>query len=319
VHVGSYRINVSGLNNADYEIHYAAGDDRGTLTINARSITIKADEQNKTYGDGDPALTYAVTSGTLIGGDSFGGSLTRDSGETVVGGPYQIRQGTVNLSSDYDLHYLGAALAISRAPLTVTVANKSKVLNAPLPAFTGTISGIKFTDNIAATYGTTATASSPVGTYPITATLADPDGKLPNYNVSNTPGTLTITYALAGTSCNGEGGHTILQPINADGSSVFKQGSTVPAKFRVCDFNGISIGTPGVVSSFKLTQTISGIETNTNEAVTSTTPDTAFRWDSTAQQWIFNVNTKSLNANKTYVYTVTLNDGTTIPFRFGLK
>jgi hypothetical protein len=101
---------------------------------------------------------------------------------------------------------------------------------------------------------------------------------------------------------------------------VFKQGSTVPAKFRVCDGKGVSIGTAGVVSSFKLLQTVSGTEVNTvNETVISTTPDTAFRWDSTAQQWIFNINTKSLNANKTYVYLVTLNDGSTIGFQFGLK
>jgi hypothetical protein len=56
-----------------------------------------------------------------------------------------------------------------------------------------------------------------------------------------------------------------------------------------------------------------------NEAVDSTTPDTSFRWDSTGQQWIFNINTKSLTANTTYVYLVMLNDGSTIQFQFGLK
>jgi hypothetical protein len=56
-----------------------------------------------------------------------------------------------------------------------------------------------------------------------------------------------------------------------------------------------------------------------NEAVDSTTPDTAFRWSPTDQLWIFNISTKSLKANTTYYYTVTLNDGTTITFNFGLK
>jgi hypothetical protein len=31
------------------------------------------------------------------------------------------------------------------------------------------------------------------------------------------------------------------------------------------------------------------------------------------------MNTKSLSSNMTYYYTITLNDGSTINFRFGLK
>jgi hypothetical protein len=119
--------------------------------------------------------------------------------------------------------------------------------------------------------------------------------------------------------CYGDAGHQILQPINADGTSVWKQSRTVPAKFRVCDANGVSIGTPGVVSGFYLTQIISGTLTNVDKTVSSTTPDTAFRWDPTAQQWIFNVSTTNLWANQTYGYTISLNDGTTIVFKYGLR
>jgi hypothetical protein len=136
-------------------------------------------------------------------------------------------------------------------------------------------------------------------------------------------GSATNKYSVAyvsGGTCNGEAGHAILQPINADGTSIFKQGNTVPAKFRVCDANGASIGSAGVVSSFKLVQTIAGTgSTTVNEDVPSTTPDTAFRWDTTAQQWIFNVTTKGLSAGKTYVYNITLNDSSIIAFRFGLR
>ena len=94
----------------------------------------------------------------------------------------------------------------------------------------------------------------------------------------------------------------------------------MPAKFRVCDANGNSIGTPGVVTYFKLVKTINGTESTTvNEEVLSTTPDSEFRWSSTDQQWIFNINTKKLAAGKTYVYQITLSDKTTIDFQFGLK
>jgi hypothetical protein len=74
------------------------------------------------------------------------------------------------------------------------------------------------------------------------------------------------------------------------------------------------------VTKFALVQklTLAGSET-IDEVVVSTTPDTAFRWSATDQQWIFNMATKILKANTTYVYQITLNDGSTIDFRFGLK
>jgi hypothetical protein len=155
-----------------------------------------------------------------------------------------------------------------------------------------------------------------VGTCTVTASQAGNS----NYNAATPVShSFTVSYMSAG-MCLGSANHAILQPINVDGTSVSKQGSTVPAKFRVCDANGNSIGTPGVVASFRLVATITGTTVETvNEVVDSTTPDTAFRWDATDKQWIYNINTKSLVKNKTYVYLITLNDGSTIQFQFGLK
>jgi hypothetical protein len=100
---------------------------------------------------------------------------------------------------------------------------------------------------------------------------------------------------------------------------VFKQKSTVPVKFRVCDANGVSIGA-NVVAAFSLVHITAGTTTTTvNEPVDSTTPDATFRWDPSAQQWIFNTNTKSLTANKTYGFAITLTDATVIEYQFGLK
>ena len=79
------------------------------------------------------------------------------------------------------------------------------------------------------------------------------------------------------------------------------------------------MGTAGVVSNFSLTKIISGTAANVDETVSSTTSDTAFHWDATNQQWVFNISTKSLAAGNTYVYAITLKDGTTIGFQYGLK
>jgi hypothetical protein len=84
----------------------------------------------------------------------------------------------------------------ARPVLVVTPDDQVKVYGANNPALTGNLAGLQPGDNITASYTTTATANSPVGTYNIVATLLDPNGQLANYSsvVINT-GTLTINPA----------------------------------------------------------------------------------------------------------------------------
>ena len=209
---------------------------------------------------------------------------------------------------------------INKALLTVTANNAAMTLDGVVPSpLTGTLTGVLGADGITATYTTAATGTA-VGSFPITPVLSDPNGKLPNYSVTSKNGTLTVTYAPANAGlCDGDLSHTILQPVNADGTSTFKQGSTVPAKFRVCDAKGTSIGLSGVVTSFNLVYMNGGTLIPTvDETVDSSTPDTAFRWDSTAQQWIFNISTKGLPTHYTYTFQINLNDGSFIQFVIGL-
>jgi hypothetical protein len=156
--------------------------------------------------------------------------------------------------------------------------------------------------------------TSSVGSRTFTVNATDNVG-----NPNSAGVTYTVQYAPGGI-CLGDAGHQILQPINADGSSVFKQGSTVPAKFRVCDANGNSIGgTTGVVQGFTVQKVSLSSNATVDENIYSTTPDSAFRWDPTAQQWIFNISTKNLTKGCLYKYDILLNDGSHIYFSFGLK
>jgi hypothetical protein len=173
-------------------------------------------------------------------------------------------------------------------------------------------SGVATCNGPVPTGGNIATAVVGAKTFPVTS--ADQVG-----NATSASGSYQIRYASSG-SCNGDSGHQILPPISAGGTSVFKQGSTVPAKFRVCDANGVSVGAAGVVSSFSLIAAMDGtVQNPVDPTVESNTPDTAFRWDASAQQWIFNISTKPLSAGLTYVYRIVLNDGSTIDFQFGLR
>ena len=163
--------------------------------------------------------------------------------------------------------------------------------------------------------GTTVHITS-VGPCAITATQAGDDTYLPANAVTRT---LAVTYEPAG-ECLGSAGHQVLPPLAADGSSVVRQNATIPVKFRVCDANGVSIGTPGVVTSFTLIQVIQGaVTTDVNVEPLSTTPDTAFRWDATGQQWIFNLKTKDLAAGATCVYRISLADASSIEFSVGVR
>ena len=184
--------------------------------------------------------------------------------------------------------------------------------------------GCSTTDPLSGVLASAALSTSgavPPGVGTITASCAGATDKAGNAAATSSV-TFTVQFAAEAVMCNGAPGRQMLQPINFTGSSVFpkKGGSTVPAKFRVCGTDGVSIGPTPVVKSFVLYGILSGTTVDVNEApVESTNNDTAFRWSASDAQWIFNISTKDLAAGKTYVYRVYLHDGTYIQFQFGLK
>ena len=120
--------------------------------------------------------------------------------------------------------------------------------------------------------------------------------------------------------CSGTPGHQILPPISPTGTNLVKQGSTVPAKFRVCYADGVSVGTPGVVTSFRLVQIVNGaVTTPVNDAVLLKTPEQSFRWDASDRQWIANIDTKPLLAGEPTSTGSSCNDGSAITFQLTLR
>ncbi|PYX53083.1 MAG: hypothetical protein DMG76_26980, partial [Acidobacteria bacterium] len=302
--------------------NYAITNTGASFTINARPATWTTNANSKTYGtsDGNPLTTG---SGDFLAADGVTATYSRAAGETVLGGPYHITAtlAPAAMLTNYTITNTGASFTINARPATWTTNANSKTYGSSdlNPA---TYSGFVLGQGPSSLSGTlscttTATTNSPVGSYTINCSGQTST----NYTITYVSSTLTITYVTSG-MCAGDVGHQIRQPINADGSSVWKQGSTAPAKFAVCDANGVSIGTAAVVTSFSLVAIIHGTMTTVDEAPASTTPDTAFRWDPTGQQWIFNISTKSAPvnvANQTYMFQILLNDGSTINFQFGLK
>jgi hypothetical protein len=104
--VGSYPISISGASDANYTISYIDG----ILKIEKKEINVIADSQSKEYNTTDPPLTYTFSPSPLIGSDNFTGALIRSIGE--VPGPYEINQGTLSLSSNYQLNFTKGILTI---------------------------------------------------------------------------------------------------------------------------------------------------------------------------------------------------------------
>ena len=71
------------------------------MTVAPREITVTPTSGQSRYGDSDPTLSYSITSGSLLSGDNFTGTLARASGENV--GNRAITQGTLSLPSNYTL------------------------------------------------------------------------------------------------------------------------------------------------------------------------------------------------------------------------
>ncbi len=164
--------------------------------ITPAPLTVTANNDNKVY-DGLPytggnAVTYdgfvneegaEVLTGTL----SYGGSAQG----AIDTGNYSIIPSGLS-AANYSLEFENGSLVITPAALSVVAHNATRAFGQANPLFTGALTGVQFGDDITATYSSPATPASPVGTYAINPALQDPDSRLSNYDVSITPGVLTI-------------------------------------------------------------------------------------------------------------------------------
>lgn len=187
---GSVIITASQAGNS---LFHPAAPKSQTLIVNPKAVTAFADAKTKVYGTADPELTYAVYD-SLLNGDTFTGSLTREAGENA--GVYNISGGTLALGSNYTLTVDTALFTITPKDLLITADDKTKPYGSPNPVFTASYNGFVNGDSTSAltlqpVFTTTATDTSSVGTYPILVSGATAD----NYSISFQHGTLAITQA----------------------------------------------------------------------------------------------------------------------------
>jgi hypothetical protein len=201
--VGTYAITASGAVDPNYTISYAAG----TLTVTPAALTITANNQSKVYGAALPKLTVSYSG--FVNGDSSTSLTTQPSVSTTATASSKVGSYAITASgavdSNYTISYTAGTLTVTPAALTITANNQSKVYGAALPKLTVSYSGFVNGDTSASlttqpTVTTAAKTSSPVGSYAITASGAVD----PNYTISYTAGTLTVTPAPLTVTANNQ-------------------------------------------------------------------------------------------------------------------
>lgn len=203
--VGNYPINYDRqqlvADNSNYKFIYVGGD----LTIGKKPIHVKADDQQKVYGEKDPdPLTWTITDPEELvnpGDEDFFDITTKrpgadtDDGEQV--GKYPITIDGTDPSGNYEIITTPGTLTIVSATIVVTVIDDEKYFGEDNPTPNVTITGYKRGDTIDDIGGkdalktkTDAEKWSPVGEYPVSA--KDSTFHNPNYDFVYIDGKLTV-------------------------------------------------------------------------------------------------------------------------------
>jgi hypothetical protein len=238
-------------NAGGYTIQYANGLTSGKgyafstgtglgYTVNTRGLTVTADVQSMTYGNGVPTLTYTAGGLGLVNGDTLSGVLATTASPTANVGSYGITQNTLAASANYNLTYTPANVSIGQRGLTVTADAKTMTYGNAVPTLTYTAGGLGLVngDTLSGVLATTASPTANVGSYGITQnTLA----ASANYNLTYTPANVSI----------GQRGLT----VTADAQSMI-YGDAVPTLTYTA-------GGPGLVNGDTLSGALAAAASNT--------------------------------------------------------
>jgi Bacterial Ig-like domain/YDG domain/Immunoglobulin I-set domain len=254
-----------------------------------------------------------TATGTATGCDGDLSSLLHLGGTTHTNaGDYPTDSWTFDGNNNYKSASGTVHDSIAKANATINGTPYNVTYDYNAHTATGTATGVCGENLLSATYGDTLDLSGTThtlpGDYNDSWTFTDVTG---NYNnASGTLDTLQLAHDIIhyGT-CSGS--DVILQPINADNSSVFpKSGRTVPVKFWVCDASGNSISNAAAVfaptgATLSMLSAVRGTINGVNElGDTIDVPDSAFRFSS--GQWIFNMATSNLQSGYTYKFRINL-------------
>lgn len=192
--VGSYAIVPSGGSAAGYTFKYIDG----TLTIKPAKLLITVDNANRFYGAANPAFGVAYSG--FVNGDNAnvvsGLRLSTGAMASSNVGQYAITASGAT-AANYTISTAPGTLTVKAEPLSIDIANASKVYADNNPAFSAVANGLVLGQRLSQlgtlNLATGASQLSSVGSYPITGSLSSPTSLAGNYTISINGGTLAIT------------------------------------------------------------------------------------------------------------------------------
>ena len=261
--VGSYPITPTavGANLSDYTVTTV----NGTLTVNKAALSVTANNFSRAYGAANPTFTGTVTG--MVNGDTFTESFSTTATTTSAVGSYAITPTAVGTHlSDYTVTTTNGALTVTKAALSVTANNFTRIYGAANPTFTGTVTGMMNGDTFTESFSTTATTTSAAGTYPITPTVTG--ANLSDYTVTTVNGTLTVSAAISTTTLTSSASAIIAgQPVTF--TATVHSGTTLVPSGTVNFYNGtMLLGAQGVTNGVA-TFTTSTLAAGGNPAFTA--------------------------------------------------
>lgn len=274
-------------------------EEESQLDTTAPVVTALPDREANLNGwyNSDVIVSFSAedeAGGSGVAEVSSPSKVSTEGADQVVTGYAKDKAGNSG-SANYVVNLDKTSPVVSVTSTEKVILKSSSVLNW---SASDALSGLETPDS-----GTIALDTSTVGPKTVTISSRDLAGnettKVVNY---------TVIYSFLG----------ILQPINTDGSSVFKLGSTVPVKFQLKDAEGSFVSS--AIAKLTYVKTGSTIYSSVNEVVSTaaSTTDNFFRYDTTGQQYIFNLSTKNLSEGS-YQLRITLEDGQIYTVQIGIR
>jgi gliding motility-associated-like protein len=188
---GSYPVILSAATDNNYDITNVDG----ILTIGKVTLTVTADDKSRIYGEANPVLTFSYN-GFVFGNDEeVLDTIPTASTDAIASsntGTYTI---TTNEGADNNYNFISVdgSLAVTKAMLTITAADKSRKYGEANPALTCAYSGLKNNDDesvldILPDMTTSAVGTTPPGSIPIILN----GGSDNNYDFTLADGVMTI-------------------------------------------------------------------------------------------------------------------------------
>ena len=310
---------------ASYDITYA----NGTLEVTQKAVTITADGDTKVY-DGTALTKNSYTNTDLATGDAIE-SVTVTGSQTVVGTSNNvpsaavIKNGTTDMTANYNITYTNGTLEVTQKALTITAESDTKVYDGtPLTKSTYTNTGLASSDAIESV--TVTGSQTVVGTnnnVPSAAVIKNGSGEnvTASYDITYANGTLTIDPASVTLTANSgtetyDGTHKTVEGFTSSVtgltfSNVSASGSGTNTGSYDVTFSGVTINTTkDDTGNYVVTGTTNG--TLTIDKAVTVDGGLTIEWDENGKVAIFSGSTTDADAVSittpiTDVTAVTLN------------